>query len=1084
MDGIDASLNECIGSTQGSQNYFQEFKFGLDAYLSSDHDKASKHFKKCIELASDFEGQRFLEFFAYYGLGYSHTLSSQFSKASECFNKCLVLSQNLSVIDDGGSKKCFKAFSCIAKGDLYVHIGDTGSALKSYLEGLEISRDAKDKERELVAYFKLAELKKIELSHSSAFEYYQKCVETRIPDFINREHVLLMYLNAEKGMGDLYKVCGNYSEAKIQYTKCLDITGKLKENFLQKLRISVALAEVYTHMGDLDEAMKLYDTCLNHDDKYLQFSVDVGIGRVLLMKRKFYEAKKYFKKSFKYASSLHDKKLEATSSLELGNFYLVTGKHKKAIQNYNHSLEIAKLVKEFDLYVVKIKAYLGLGNAYIMRLNVDCREKEGYLKECLELSKKAENRYCQCQAFLGMGDVDSIEGRLDEAMEKYEHALEIAKKIQERHCECRARRSIGNLLAQKKNNASEECFNEALHIAVQIGNAIEICLCHLGLATLYKYLNEYEKSLRHYKKYLMAYDASERDTEKRSQIMQQHQQQQINDIKADENFSKDYLKGIPFVTIPGDKYGTLSGYWELADLFDKLGQIDDATNLFEKYLNIAKKTEDDEKQKNALDRLVPIYKRQGHNFWVKTCQEKLQDLARKSQDKELLSQPWKCNDRSIMHQEMFKMMEEYGREHPGDVKVVNNVRVICSEKFLIGKGSDGTRVYLGLGKDGYGKAVKRLFRDNCTELAKREKDILNEFNAKRSNYVVNYWYLEEEPGTEYLYLILDLCEESLEKFVESSKLEDLQKVLPKVIMQILKGLADLHSGPRPILHRDLRPSNVLRDVREKFFIADFGISQILCNGASTHWSARRGAKNWIAPESHDSSGTSINQARYKKESDVMSAGMVAYYVATKGEHPFGPERFLLDNLLKGNPVSLDKIKDATLKDLLSWMLERLPEDRPSANEALKHPYLLSEDEKFEMLCKVGNQHPIKTSDANSNVVKQLNSEPSDWQRRMNSDVYDYFCTDEVNRRIVKYGSSWTKCLRLIRNVGQHWYDRPRPRKQLFYKIGDPKEYFLRTFPELPIRVHAAVRTNDEWKNNPELKNCFIYNLSNTELFDF
>ena len=212
--------------------------------------------------------------------------------------------------------------------------------------------------------------------------------------------------------------------------------------------------------------------------------------------------------------------------------------------------------------------------------------------------------------------------------------------------------------------------------------------------------------------------------------------------------------------------------------------------------------------------------------------------------------------------------------------------------------------------------------------------------------------------------------------------------------------------------------------------------------------------------------------------------MVAYYVATKGEHPFGPERNLLDNLLKGDPVGLDKIKDAALKDLLSWMLKRLPEDRPSANEALKHPYLLSEDEKFEMLCKVGNQHPIKTNDANSNVVQQLNSKPSDWQRRMNSDVYDYFCTDEVNRRIVKYGSSWTECLRLMRNVGQHWYDRPRPRKQLFYKIGDPKEYFLRTFPELPIRVHAAVRTNDEWKNNPELKNYFIYNLSNTELFDF
>ncbi|XP_046844154.1 serine/threonine-protein kinase/endoribonuclease IRE2-like isoform X1 [Xenia sp. Carnegie-2017] len=206
---------------------------------------------------------------------------------------------------------------------------------------------------------------------------------------------------------------------------------------------------------------------------------------------------------------------------------------------------------------------------------------------------------------------------------------------------------------------------------------------------------------------------------------------------------------------------------------------------------------------------------------------------------ELLSQPWKCYDKSIMHHEKFKMMEEYGQENPRKVKLVNGVKVICSEDFLLGKGCDGTRVYLGLVKDDYGKAVKRLLRDNCVELAEREKDILNELNAKRSNYVVNYWYLEEELGTDYLYLILDLCEESLESYVKSSSLQDLQKVVPKVLIQILNGLVHLHSGPCPILHRDLRPSNVLRDMDGNFLIADFGISQKLLNETSTHQSIQR-----------------------------------------------------------------------------------------------------------------------------------------------------------------------------------------------------------------------------------------------------
>ncbi|XP_046862190.1 serine/threonine-protein kinase/endoribonuclease IRE2-like isoform X2 [Xenia sp. Carnegie-2017] len=432
---------------------------------------------------------------------------------------------------------------------------------------------------------------------------------------------------------------------------------------------------------------------------------------------------------------------------------------------------------------------------------------------------------------------------------------------------------------------------------------------------------------------------------------------------------------------------------------------------------------------------------------------------------DLLSQPWKCYDKSIMHQQKFRMMEEYEQENPRNVKLVNGVKVICSEEFLLGKGSDGTRVYLGLGKDGYGKAVKRLLRDNCAELAKREKDILNEFNAKRSNYVVNYWHLEEEPGTDYLYLILDLCEESLESFVQSSTLQYLQKALPTILMQILKGLADLHSGEHPILHRDLRPSNVLRDVQGNFLVADFGISHMLSDETSTHWSIQRGAKYWIAPESYDASDDTINKVRYKKESDIMNAGMVAYYVATKGKHPFGIERHRLDNILTGNPVGLDKIKDATLKDLLSWMLLLKPEDRPLANEALKHPYLQTDKENFDLLCDVGNEPEIKTSSPHSlpsNLREQLNLSIN-WMDRIDPEFFNHF--NKVS------DSTWLGCLRFLRNVRQHWHDKPRPQLSSCVKDGNYQEYFLQLFEELPYLVHRAIRLS-AWKARPDLEKHF------------
>ena len=208
---------------------------------------------------------------------------------------------------------------------------------------------------------------------------------------------------------------------------------------------------------------------------------------------------------------------------------------------------------------------------------------------------------------------------------------------------------------------------------------------------------------------------------------------------------------------------------------------------------------------------------------------------------------------------MLSKLCEYGASASKKVKHVGDVRVIFSDEFCIGRGNDGTRVFLGLRKDGYGKAVKRIRRDNFIDLTRQENEILNELNVKESKYVVNYSYLEEDNDTEYVYLILDLCEESLESFVKSSTLSDLEKALPEILRPILQGLAYLHSGPQPILHSNLKPSNVLRDSQGKFLIADFGIKA----------NSNVGTEFWIAPESYCKEEDSFDKARYRTKSDVM-----------------------------------------------------------------------------------------------------------------------------------------------------------------------------------------------------------------------
>ena len=126
---------------------------------------------------------------------------------------------------------------------------------------------------------------------------------------------------------------------------------------------------------------------------------------------------------------------------------------------------------------------------------------------------------------------------------------------------------------------------------------------------------------------------------------------------------------------------------------------------------------------------------------------------------------------------------------------------------------------------------------------------------------------------------------------------------------------------------------------------------------------------------------------------------------------------------------------------------------PSPQEALKHPYLQPAKQQFEMLCKVGNQPEIKTQDLKSDVVRKLNSDPKDWRNKIAPDVLRYLCTDKG--KTFCYKPSWTDCLRLIRNVKEHWHDRPMPQPEAFYIVGKPSKYFLNLFPSLCVDEHRC-----------------------------
>ena len=252
---------------------------------------------------------------------------------------------------------------------------------------------------------------------------------------------------------------------------------------------------------------------------------------------------------------------------------------------------------------------------------------------------------------------------------------------------------------------------------------------------------------------------------------------------------------------------------------------------------------------------------------------------------------------------------------------------------MIGEGSCGTCVYVGLLNDGREVAVKRLLTDRSEHFyLNNEHALLTIQKVKKSEHVVKCRYFKVD--NPFSYLVTDLCEETLADYVKLHSKEHLENHGPVMIKEILTGLYALHCGGEKILHMDLKPENILVDARGKMCLADFGISRRLTPDQTTLHTGTKGTAGWRAAESL----VDLNP-KYKRKSDIQVIGMICFYILTKGIHPFGGCYYREANILCGNPVDLEMLANPIAKDFVSQLISHDINNRPYVEEALKHPYI-------------------------------------------------------------------------------------------------------------------------------------------------
>nr|DAD31369.1 TPA_asm: hypothetical protein HUJ06_010220 [Nelumbo nucifera] len=211
-----------------------------------------------------------------------------------------------------------------------------------------------------------------------------------------------------------------------------------------------------------------------------------------------------------------------------------------------------------------------------------------------------------------------------------------------------------------------------------------------------------------------------------------------------------------------------------------------------------------------------------------------------------------------------------------------------SAERILGKGGFGT-VYRGVLPDGRDVAVKKLQREGVEgeREFRAEMEVLsgNGFGWPHPNLVTLYgWCLY---GSEKLLVYEYMEGGSLEDLVSDRTRLTWQRRI-EVAIGVARALVFLHHECfPPIVHRDVKASNVLLDKHGKAHVTDFGLARVVSAGESHVSTMVAGTVGYVAPE--------YGQTwKATTKGDVYSFGVLAMELATARRAVDGGEECLVE----------------------------------------------------------------------------------------------------------------------------------------------------------------------------------------------
>ncbi|KFY44730.1 hypothetical protein V495_03289 [Pseudogymnoascus sp. VKM F-4514 (FW-929)] len=244
-------------------------------------------------------------------------------------------------------------------------------------------------------------------------------------------------------------------------------------------------------------------------------------------------------------------------------------------------------------------------------------------------------------------------------------------------------------------------------------------------------------------------------------------------------------------------------------------------------------------------------------------------------------------------------------------------------------------VHIDTGRYYAAKVINKRLMAGREHMVRNEIAVLKRVSMGHRNILTLVDYFETQNN---LYLVTDLAlgGELFDRICRKGNYYESDAA--SLILATLSAVAYLHA--HGIVHRDLKPENLLFRTPEDnadLLIADFGLSRIMDDEHFHVLTTTCGTPGYMAPEI-------FKKAGHGKPVDVWAIGVITYFLLC-GYTPFDRDSnleemqaILIADYRFEPPAFWRGVSDSA-KDFVSRCLTVDPSARPTAQEALSHPFL-------------------------------------------------------------------------------------------------------------------------------------------------